>query len=53
MIPTIGPLTAADEFLNHQIVNTHAVVGSADRAWTEKIWFMLAKKDGSLQAPLA
>jgi hypothetical protein len=50
MIPTIGPLTDADEFLNHQIVNTHAVVGSADRAWTEKVWFMLARKDGSLQA---
>ncbi|MCB2076854.1 MAG: hypothetical protein KDE55_04040 [Novosphingobium sp.] len=49
MIPTIGPLTDADEYLNHQIVNTHAVVGSADRAWTEKIWFMIAKKDGSLQ----
>lgn len=50
MIPTIGPLTAADEYLNHQIVNTHAIVGSADRAWTEKIWFMLARKDGSMAA---
>lgn len=50
MIPTIAPLTPADEFLNHQIVNTHATVGSADRAWTEKVWFMLARKDGSLQA---
>jgi len=49
MIPTIASLTDADEFLNHQIVNTHAVVGSADRAWTEKIWFTLTKKDGSLQ----
>lgn len=50
MIPTIAPLTDADEFLNHQIVNTHAAVGTADRAWTEKVWFMLARKDGSLQA---
>jgi len=50
MIPTIGPLTDADEFFNHQIVNTHATVGSADRAWTEKVWFTLMKKDGSLQA---
>jgi hypothetical protein len=50
MIPTIGPLTDADEYLNHQIVNTHSVVGSPDRAWTEKVWFMLARKDGSLQA---
>ena len=50
MIPTIAPLTAADEFLNHQIVNTHATVGSADRAWTEKVWFALLRKDGSLQA---
>ncbi|MEZ5742778.1 MAG: hypothetical protein R3D89_03345 [Sphingomonadaceae bacterium] len=50
MIPTIGALTDADEWLNHQIVNTHAVVGSADRAWTEKVWFMLARKDGSMAA---
>jgi hypothetical protein len=50
MIPTIAPLTDADELLNHQIVNTHATVGSADRAWTEKVWFALARKDGALQA---
>lgn len=50
MIPTIAPLTDADEFLNHQIVNTHATVASADRAWTEKVWFALMRKDGSLQA---
>lgn len=48
MIPTIGPLTSADEFLNHQIANTHAVVGTADRGWTEKVWFALMKKDGSM-----
>ena len=50
MIDSIAPLTAADEWFNHQIVNTHAAVGTADRAWTEKCWFMLARKDGTLQA---
>lgn len=49
MIETIAPLTDADEFFNHQIVNTHAAVGTADRAWTEKAWFTLMRKDGSLQ----
>ena len=48
MIPSIGPLTGADEYLNHQIANTHAVVGTADRGWTEKVWFALMKKDGSM-----
>lgn len=50
MIPTIAALTGADETFNHQIVNTFAAVGSADRAWTEKAWFTLMRKDGSLQA---
>lgn len=50
MIPTIAPLTAADEWFNHQIVNTHAAVGTPDRAWTEKAWFMLARKDGAMAA---
>jgi hypothetical protein len=49
MIPTIAPLTAADELFNHQIVNTHAAVGTADRGWTEKAWFTLMRKDGQLQ----
>jgi hypothetical protein len=49
MIPTIAPLTAADERFNHQIVNTHAAVGTADRAWTEKAWFTLMRKDGRMQ----
>ncbi len=49
MIPTIAPLTAADEDFNHQIVNTHAAVGTADRAWTEKAWFTLMRKDGQMQ----
>lgn len=50
MIPTIAALTGADEAFNHQIVNTFAAVGSADRAWTEKAWFTLMRKDGLLQA---
>lgn len=50
MIPTIAALTGADEYLNHQIANTHATVETADRGWTEKVWLTLFKKDGSLQA---
>ena len=49
MIPSIAPLTAADELFNHQIVNTHAAVGTPDRAWTEKAWFTLMRKDAQLQ----
>jgi len=50
MIATIAPLTRADEQFNHQIVNTFAAVASADRAWTEKAWITMMRKDGSLQA---
>ena len=50
MIPTIAPLTDADEFFTHQIVNTHAAVGTADRGWTEKVWFTLMSKNGGIQA---
>ena len=50
MIDSIAPLTHADEWFNHQIVNTHAAVGTADRAWTEKCWFTLMRKDGAMQA---
>lgn len=50
MIDGIAALTNADEWFNHQIVNTHAAVGTPDRAWTEKAWFILARKDGSMQA---
>jgi len=50
MIPTIAALTGADEQFTHQIVNTFAAVATADRAWTEKAWFMLARKDGAMQA---
>ena len=49
MTATIAPLTAADELFNHQIVNTHAAVGTADRSWTEKAWFTLMRKDAQLQ----
>jgi hypothetical protein len=50
MIPTIAALTGADEFFNHQIVNTFAAVATPERAWTEKAWFTLMRKDGTLQA---
>ncbi len=50
MIPTIAALTGADEYFNHQIVNSFAAVASPERAWTEKAWFTLMRKDGSLQA---
>jgi len=45
----IGALRGADESLNHQIVDTFATVSESDRAWTEKIWGSMARKDGSLQ----
>ncbi len=50
MVPTIAPLTGADELFNHQIVNTHAAVVTGDLSWTEKVWFTLMRKDASLQA---
>ena len=49
MISTIAALTAADESFNHQIVNTHAAVETADHAWTEKAWVTLMRKDAQLQ----
>ena len=49
MVPSIAALTVADEYFNHQIVNTHSAVASGDHAWTEKIWFTLMRKDGALQ----
>lgn len=49
MSPEIGPLVAADEWFCHQIVETHAHVAQADRAWTEKVCAMAAAHDGSLQ----
>ncbi len=50
MVPTIAPLIGADEYLNHQTINTFDTVATADLSWTEKVWFMLARKDGALQA---
>ena len=44
-----GTLVATDEFFSHQIVETHARVAQADRAWTEKVCAMAAARDGSLQ----
>jgi hypothetical protein len=52
MVPTIAALTDADEQFNHQIVNTFAAVATPERAWTEKAWVTLMRKDGSLQASL-
>ena len=49
MIDDIGPLRGADESLNHQIVDTFAVVSESDYAWTEKIWTSIASVDGSVQ----
>ncbi|WP_439621376.1 hypothetical protein [Hyphomonas sp.] len=45
----IGAITAADEYLSHQIVNTHAVISTSEMSWTEKVWGSLCKKDGSIQ----
>jgi hypothetical protein len=50
MTNSIAPLTQADEWFDHQIVNTHAAVATSDRGWTEKAWFTLMRKDGALQA---
>ena len=49
MTNPIGLLTAADEGLGHQIVDTFAVTGTSDLSWTEKICAMAAARDGSLQ----
>jgi len=49
MFNPIGPLTEGDEWFQHQIVDTVAVVGSTDLAWTEKVCAMAMAKDGSLQ----
>ena len=49
MTNPIGPLLAADEGLCHQVTDTFAVVGTSDRAWTEKVCAMAAARDGSLQ----
>lgn len=46
---SIGPLLDADEFFNHQIVDTFATVQQSDYSWTEKVCGMAAARDGSLQ----
>jgi hypothetical protein len=46
---SIGPLLKADEFFNHQIVDTFATVQQSDYSWTEKVCGMAAARDGSLQ----
>ena len=46
---TIGKLLAADEHLNHQIIDTFATVAESDLSWTEKLWTPISCKDGSLQ----
>ena len=47
-IDDIGRLTAADEFLDHQIADTFASVATSDLGWTQKIWAALARKDGGM-----
>ena len=48
MAGSIGPLVAADEFFNHQIVETHASVLQADLSWAEKVCGMACARDGSI-----
>lgn len=42
-------IVAADEWLNHQIAETHATIAESDLSWTEKVWVTLFARDGSLQ----
>ncbi|MDT5081013.1 MAG: hypothetical protein QOJ80_5650, partial [Mycobacterium sp.] len=44
-----GPLTPADDHLNHQFADTFAVVAQTDRNWTEKVCATAYARDGSLQ----
>ncbi|MBV1689486.1 hypothetical protein KRR38_17835 [Novosphingobium sp. G106] len=44
----IGMITALDELLNHQIVDTFASVSTSEQSWTEKIWTAMVRKDGTL-----
>lgn len=48
MTGSLGPLVAADEGFNHQIVETHATVLHTDPAWTEKVWGSVCSPDGAL-----
>jgi len=38
MSGSIGPLLAADEQFNHQLVETFACVGQSDLAWIRLEW---------------
>src|SRR5438309_9868208 len=49
MTNAIGNMTPEDEGFNHQVIDTFAVVGTSDTAWTEKVCAMAAARDGSLQ----
>jgi hypothetical protein len=51
-VTSIGPLVPADETFHHQITDTFATVGQADRTWTEKVCAMACAVDGSLQLAL-
>ena len=44
----IGMITALDELLNHQIVDTFATVSTSEHSWTEKIWTAIVRKDGTM-----
>ncbi|GAB7552464.1 hypothetical protein QUC32_00660 [Novosphingobium resinovorum] len=44
----IGMITALDEHLNHQIVDTFASVSTSEQSWTEKIWTAIVRKDGAM-----
>ena len=48
MSGSIGPLVEADEYFNHQIVETHASVLQSDLSWTEKVCGAVFARDGSL-----
>ncbi|MCU1456769.1 MAG: hypothetical protein JWL73_861 [Actinomycetia bacterium] len=52
MPESIGPLIAADEQFTHQIVDTHARVGTSERSWTEKVCAQASARDGSFQLAL-
>lgn len=45
----ITPIIGADEYLNHQIVNSFASVAVPDISWTEKVWSSMARRDGGMQ----
>lgn len=48
MSGSIGPLVHADEYFDHQIVETHASVLQSDLSWTEKVCGAVFARDGSL-----